>query len=186
MLELEAVASDDPAFLGLAGRLIDGAARSNGFDTLVVGHIDHWFGPRWLGFCGKLLGAAGVRSRRLTGELTPPPFHPHRIHSVRGYGLDESEAFVYGHDVEWLHGHRPSEANIYRTLRRRRLYAWYSGDTAASDKGAVMVYLVHREWSAAWYAGFDKTPAWHLARTSAIASRRVHGYLDFAASERRR
>lgn len=184
MLELGATASDDPAFLELVSGLIAGAARSNGFDTLVVGHINHWFGPRWLGFCGKLLGVVGVRSHRLTGELTPPPFHSHRIHSVREYDLDESGTFVYGCDVDWLHGHRSSEANIYRTLRGRRLYAWYSADTIASDKGAVMVYLVHHDWNAAWYVGFDRIPEWRMARTSSIAPRQVHGFIDLAASDR--
>jgi hypothetical protein len=41
-----------------------------------------------------------------------------------------------------------------------------------------MVYLVHREWNTAWYAGFDKLQQWHLARTIAIARRRFHEFLE--------
>src|SRR3982751_3555160 len=118
MLELEANTADDPAFLDLASRLIAGAALANGLNTVVAVHINHWFGERWLGFCGKLLGAAGVRSRRLDGELTPPPFHPHRVLSVHAYRLtgsqtfehwDESQASTYWDDVQSLHGYRSSE-----------------------------------------------------------------------------
>ena len=83
MLELDANADDDGAFLDIAGRLIATATIENGFGVVVAVHIDHWFGDRWLGFYGKFLGAAGVRNRRLTDELTPPPFHPHRVQSAR-------------------------------------------------------------------------------------------------------
>jgi hypothetical protein len=177
MLELEATESDEPDFLDITSRLITSVAWTNGFNQLIVGHIDHWFGQRWLGFCGKLLGAAGVRSRRLTGELTPPPFHPNRIISVRRYALTEPGGFESGGEVSWLHGLRPSASNINRTLLKGFLYAWYSGDTITSDKGVVMVYLVHRKWNAAWYVGFEKLPQWHLAQTVAIAPRRVNEML---------
>jgi hypothetical protein len=101
MLELEGSTSDDAGFLDVASRLIEGTACANGFAAIVVAHIDHWFGPRWLGFRGKLLGAASVRSRRLTGRLAPPPFHPHRVRSVREYHRTESQAFEYRGDVRY-------------------------------------------------------------------------------------
>jgi hypothetical protein len=180
MLELEADAGDDPSFLDIAGRLIAGAAVENGFGVLVAVHIDHWFGDRWLGFCGKLLGAAGVRNRRLTDELTPPPFHPHRVRSARAYELTESGRFEFWEDVRSLHDFRSSEANVLRTLRGGRLYGWYTGDTVASDKAAVMAYLVGRKWNAAWYVGFDKARGWHVSKTVAIAPRRVQEFLEGA------
>ena len=182
MLALEPTASDDAAFLDFAERLIAGAALASGFDHLIVGHIDHWFGPRWLGFCGKLLGSAGVRTRIRKGASTPPPFHPNRIQSVRRYELNESGKFAYCHDVRWLHGHRSSQENLDRTLRYGLLYAWYSGDTVASDKGVVMVYLIHRKWRKAWYVGFDKLPHWHISQTLAIAPQRVHELLEMSST----
>jgi hypothetical protein len=185
MLKLEASAVDDPAFLDLASRLIAGAARVNGFTALVVAHIDHWFGPRWLGFRGKLLGAAGVRSHRLTGTLAPPPFHPHRVRSVREYPLAESGAFECRGDVRWLHGFRTSQANIDRHMWQGQFYAWYSGDTAGTGKGVVMAYPIHRKWSAAWYVGFDRVPEWHLSQTVAIAPRRVQELMERVVPEQR-
>jgi hypothetical protein len=184
MLELEANATDDAPFLDLASRLIAGAAVAYGLNDVVTVHIDHWFGERWLGFCGKLLGSTGVRSRHLDGELTPPPFHPHRVLSARVYRLTEAHTFEHCDDAGLLHGFRPSQSNINRTFRRNRLYAWYSGDTAVTDKGVVMVYLVHRQWNSAWYVGFDKFPAWHLSVTRAIAPGRVHELLARPAEQR--
>ncbi len=184
MLELDANSNDDPVFLEVASRLIAGAAFENGFRVLIAVHIDHWFGDRWLGFCGKLLGAAGVRNRRLTDELTPPPFHPHRVRSARAYKITDSQRFEFWEDIRSLHDFRSSEANLRQTLRRGQLYGWYSGDTATSDKAAVMVYLVAREWNAAWYTGFDKTAGWHLSQTVGIAPRRVQELLARASPER--
>jgi hypothetical protein len=161
--------------------LIAGTAVANGFEVVVAVHIDHWFGERWLGFCGKLLGAAGVRNRRLTSGLVCPPFHPNRVRSARQYRFDGGR-FEFCEDVGALHRYRPSEQNLNNTLRRGRLYAWYSGDTATTDKAAVMVYLVQRKWSTAWYAGFDKAPQWHLAKTVSIAPHRVLALLNWAGS----
>lgn len=116
MLELESTAADDGSFLDLVSRLIAGAADASRLSDLFVCHIDHWFGPRWLGFRGKVVGAAGVHNRRLTADLAPPPFHPHRILSVRAYRLGESQAFESQGDVGWLHGPRSSESNVRRSL----------------------------------------------------------------------
>jgi hypothetical protein len=185
MLELEATASDDAAFLELASRLIAGAALAGEFDTLVIGHIDHWFGPRWLGFCGKMLGIAGVRNRKLTDKLMDPPFHPHRVLSVRKYRRTDSQTFENCGDVWWLHGPRSSQSNINRTVISGHLYAWYSGDTVAVDKACVMVYLVHSKWNTAWYVGFDKLPQWHLSKTVAIAPQRVNELLETVGAERK-
>lgn len=179
MIELEADANDDPDFMSLVARLVAGAAVANGFEVVVAVHIDHWFGERWLGFCGKLLGAAGVRNRRLTSGLVCPPFHPHRVRSAREYRLDGGR-FKYSEEPWSLHNYRRSEQNLNNTLRRGRLYAWYSGDTAVTDKAAIMVYLVQREWSVAWYAGFNKASQWHLAKTVSIAPHRVLELLNWA------
>ncbi len=185
MLQLEANPTDDAPFLDLASRLVAGAALSNGLSDVVAVHVDHWFGERWLGFCGKLLGSAGVRSRRLDGELTPPPFHPHRVLSARVYRLTEARTFEYWEDAGSLHGYRPSQSNINQTFRRSRLYAWYSGDTIATDKGVVMAYAIKKAQNAAWYTAFHKSPAWHLGQTVGVSPRVVHEFIESVAPKPR-
>lgn len=181
MFALEVTTDDDPAFLDLASRLITGVAVAHEFRVLVAVHVDHWFGPRWLGFCGKLLGAAGVHNRRLTDDLRPPPFHPHRVRSARAYQVTESGRFEFWEDIRSLHDFRSSGSNFYRKIGRGRLYVWYTGDTAASDKAAVMAYLVARDWNAAWYVGFDKFPTWHVSKTVAVAPRRIQKLMELVS-----
>ncbi len=178
MLELDRNVDDDPIFLDLAGQLIAGAALFNGLTDIVLVHVDHWFGPRWLGFCGKLLGVAGVRSRSLKGPLTPPPFHPHRILSAKSYRFRESKSFEYREESTSLHECRPSHDNIHRTLPGNTLYAWFSGNTTSTGRGIVMVYVVKRDQCEGWYIAFDKRHDWHLAQTVEISPNRVHEYIQ--------
>jgi hypothetical protein len=180
IIELAASANDDAAFLDLASRLIARAAIAGDLRDVVVVHINHWFGDRWLGFCGKQFGAVGVRNRRLTGDLTPPPFHPHRVQSARAYQLTDSGVFAYRSDEKWLHRYRPSEANVGRALCTNRLYAWYSGNTKDTEKGVVMVYVIKKPVNAAWYVAFERTPTWHLAQTVGISPRRVLEFIEVA------
>jgi len=61
---------DDAEYLDWVETAIVGveeAVKSN--ETYVV-KIDNWFGQRWLGFSGKLLGKAGVRKKKLTCRLS--------------------------------------------------------------------------------------------------------------------
>lgn len=134
--------------------------------------IDHWFGPRWLGFCGKLYGIAGVRTRRGTARLTVPPFHPHRVQFAREFHLGEGGAFVDRGPDSSLHDWRNSHDNINRSMRRG-VYGWSSGDTASTGRGAVMVYVVTPHWSTAWYAGFERRTEWCLTTTKWISPQRV-------------
>jgi hypothetical protein len=120
---LEILPTDDAAFVDLAGRVIAGAAIEAELREIVVVHIDHWFGRRWLGFSGKILGAAGVRSRQLDCSHAPPPFHPRRVLSARHYGPSDARSFDFKSNVTWLHGYRPSEENIRRTMFPDHLYA---------------------------------------------------------------
>lgn len=181
MLKLDARSTDDPAFISAAKRLIVGAAITNGFETLHIVHLDHWFGPRWLRFCGKLPGVTGIRKCKLPHELTAPPFHPHRIQSAVEYRLNESGRFRFRREAT-LHCFRTIDVSIIWPILTNDLYAWYSGDTVRCDKGVVMTYLVGNNWNAAWHVGFQKRTEWRLETTVAISPRRVHEYLDMGTA----
>lgn len=174
MLTLHAETTDDPGFLDVAAQLMTGAAVANGLRDIWVVHIDHWFGERWLGFRGKLLGIAGVHSRSLTRPLVVPPFHPHRVRCVQRFGTNENGDFE-PREVGWrtLHGERSSQDNLKKIIHVSGLHAWYSGGTTESGKGAVMVYVVNRGRYAAWYTMFQNEPPWRLVRNVGIARRKV-------------
>jgi hypothetical protein len=178
MLELETTPTDDPAFVDLAARVFAAAALEAELRKIVVVHVDHWFGRRWLGFRSKLLGAAGVRSARLDSAHSPPPFHPRRVLSARLYRPSDSQPFEFDENVTWLHGYRPSQENLRRRLAPGFLYTWYSGDTKAMDRGVVMVYEIKRTGNAAWYAAFERNPSWRLVQAVGIGPSTVRQYLE--------
>ena len=174
MIELEANDSDDAGFLTVAGRLIAGAALAGRQRFVTAVHIDHWFGDRWLGFRGKLLGAAGVRSRSLRGELGVPPFHPNRVFSTHLYHFKpEAGRFADLGTCNLVHGHRTSAANLNERLWLNGLYAWYSGDTIETRTGVVMVYVVGPRYRFGWHATFESKPEWQLTKSVGIAPGRI-------------
>lgn len=184
MIELEAGATDDPGFLAVAGRLIAGAARAGQMPVVYAIHIDHWFGDRWLGFRGKMLGIAGVRSRSLRDHLGVPPFHPHRVLSSRTYVFEpEARRFEFRHAREPVNGPRTSEENLKHILWRRGLYAWYSGDTVATRTGVVMAYAVAEGYRFGWHATFESKPEWRLTKSVGIAPRRIAELIELAAEQ---
>lgn len=62
-------------FVALVEQSVNGILRQNAPLSLVLIKVDNWFGPMWLGFSGKILGAIGVWQPK----LTIPPFVPNRI-----------------------------------------------------------------------------------------------------------
>jgi tetratricopeptide (TPR) repeat protein len=118
--ELDEECLDDPGFLALVERLVAGAVASERPDYLVVVQIDHWFGQRWRGFVGKVLGIAGARR---TSQFVVPPFHPNRV--VRQWQLVRGEDgdFFTDSDRGPIHIHQASSENWGRgftgSARRR-------------------------------------------------------------------
>ena len=126
---------------------------------LLLIKIDNWFGPRWLGFCGKLLGSAGVHSRFGIGplrNLSIPPFVPARVVSQRRFAAPNFSEFSSG---ELLHRSIPSKL----ALRRKAFFelpntamVWFSGNTAHNDRGSLMAYVPINQDYWAWFVGFHK------------------------------
>ncbi len=184
MLDLEATTNDDAGFLAVAGLLVGGGTIADNAHRLTAIHIDHWFGDRWLGFRGKMLGIAGVGSWSLRRELGVPPFHPHRVLSTREYQvIPESRRFEYRGETNRVHGTRTSESNLNRSLCVRGLYAWYSGDTINTRTGAVMVYVVAPRYRFGWYAMFENKAEWCLTKSVGIAPGRIAELMKLAVGE---
>lgn len=178
---LHSTEDDSPAFIDLAARLITATARRHKLSVVYGVHIDHWFGERWLGFCGKICGAVGVRNRTLKRSLSLPPFHPHRVLDATGHYLRSDGLYAAAEELRSLHLHQPSQANIYREIFSGRLHAWYSGDTIATNKGVVMVYFTTPSVTKAWYVTFDGDAGWRLEQPRGISRSEVSDLLDAVA-----
>lgn len=160
MLRLPATASDDSEFIDLAARAMNGYAARVAPQFLHLVRIDAWFGQRWFEFSGKSVGALGVHSH----DLKVPPFHPHRVLSEDRYRLSDPPEQVRGY--QRLHRFRPSQSNLKNAIARYGRYttfAWYSGGSLESGRGAVMVYANTEHGSIGWYAGLGRREGWDLA-----------------------
>jgi len=181
IVSLDAADGDSPSFLDVAARLITATARRYDLSIVYAVHIDNWFGERWLGFCGKICGAAGVRNRTLKRSLTLPPFHPNRVLNATGHYLRGDGLYAAADQMHSLHVHQPSEANIDNAIRNATLHAWYSGNTNATKKGVVMVYLTTDSVTKAWYVMFDGDADWRLDRHVGISRKEVYDLIEAVA-----
>ena len=137
--------------------------------------VDNWFGPKWLGFVGKVEGALTVR-RRSGANVVIPPFKPSRIVSERRFLRQDGGGFKEVPVVRSLHRNQTSVANLNRQLTdvaSDALFMWFSGGTLANGRGSVLVaYPVDQK--DAWYVGLKQASSrWSLAAHAGPAPRRL-------------
>jgi hypothetical protein len=183
-VSLHATSDDDTSFVDVASRFVTAAAIQSKLSVIYAVHIDNWFGPRWLGFCGKTLGIAGVRNKTLQKSLSVPPFHPNRVLAARGHHLREDGLYADAEDLTSLHPHIPSESNIHRSIRSNILYAWYSGNSVATHKGVVMMYQRRQDECKAFYTMFNGDKMWKLDKHVGITRIEVETLLESEPSSR--
>jgi len=162
MIRVCAEADDDTGFTDLVSRLIRGTVRSWSPRRVAVIKIDNWFGANWLGFCYKILGAAGMSKRdRACPELIPP-FTPERVVSQRNFHY-VGEDPAYKVQLKRIHRRQSSEDNAFRKLDRitpdTGLF-WWSGRSLPNGRGCLMAYLPGEEGFSGWYAGFKRNESY--------------------------
>lgn len=145
---------DDEDFLAIVGRVLHRLSRTG--DDLHLVRIDNWFGPKWLGFAGKLLGTVGVRTDVERGALVVPPFSPGRVVWERHLSSAGGEYFPV-ESPRKLHGSRPSGSNLFRRLAHLQSpghFVWYSGKSRANARGSLMVASLYEADQGAYFVEF--------------------------------
>jgi hypothetical protein len=181
MIDLNITKEDDVGFVDIASNLLAGGSIKNDMRRLHVVHVDNWFGERWLGFRGKVLGAAGRHSRSLKETLVVPPFHPNRVLSECEYVV--CETCVEKRAVEsskGLHYDRESGENLNMKMREDGVYVWYSGNTVKNSQGAVMIYVVNHGEYFGMYMMFEKREGWKLVRSAGISRKECYELIELA------
>jgi hypothetical protein len=174
-LHLDATSNDDAGFLELVGRYVTTCVRLSGLTDVTVVHVDNWFGDRWLGFRGKILGSAGVWARmgESKARLAVPPFHPHRILSERRFELRDDNTLAGPFPpARRLHEWRSSEENTRLTVENVAgpgVFAWFSGNTRVTRRGSLMVYVLSVEGASGWYGAFEQAGTWRVKRRIGIS-----------------
>jgi hypothetical protein len=154
---------DAPEFISIVERAVGGVLRRHTPQTLVLIKINNWFGSRWLRFAGKVLGAIGSWSN--ADNLVVPPFVPNRVISQRRFAAPNYEEIDPGRPV---HKPMPSEHALSRKVSNTASGAalvWYSGDSKATGRGAVMAYAPVERSYWPWYASWENSDCWRVIET---------------------
>jgi hypothetical protein len=160
------VPSDSPEFIDKVRMLAVGVACDHKPLHLYVIRVDNWFGPRWLYFSGKMLGALGVWK----DKVTVPPFVPHRVMTEE---LFEAPNYEKVPNKNAIHINCTSEYALLRRIAeidKNAAFLWFSGDSQSQKRGSVMVYLPISSDDSGFYVSFaEKKTVFDIAMLRGIS-----------------
>ena len=132
---------DSAEFIEKARAIAIGVAQEYESARLYVIRIDNWFGPKWMHFAGKFTAGKGAAIGVHKSPLHVPPFVPHRVVGERVFAGPDYEKTVAAAP---LHIEIPSKLALQRRIEdidKDAAFVWFSGESEAQKRGAVMVYL---------------------------------------------
>jgi hypothetical protein len=159
MIELTAFANDDPRFLDLARRIVNGAIALLGVPEVYLVHVDNWFDHKWLGWWSNW-------EHKQPTTLYVPPFNPNRVLAQQHYLWNsENSHWALAGQGKVLHHRLPGRPARSRQkldqVARFAAFIWYSGNTLVNRAGSMMFYLSGTE-AYAWYASFMNDGGWKV------------------------
>ena len=176
---MEILIQDDDSkdFIAEVEHCTNGILRAYSPSELILIKIDNWFGPKWLRFSGKTLGALGV----WRSKLTVPPFVPNRVISERRFSAPD---YITATPRKPIHIEIESKGAINRDLSEvapKASLIWYSGNSQKMKRGSVMAYIWHSDSYWAWYAEWAGTDSWKVVSARNIGLAEVSALKDLRA-----
>lgn len=177
-MRIETTADDDDRFIENVHAVIEALVHRDTPGTLRVIRVNNWFGEKWRGFAGKVLGAFGVGR----GRLVIPPFVPSRVDLEYSWTKGES-GYVLDLDFDVLHKRIRSEENLRRYFDQHcpeTIAVWFSSKSASNGRGSIMVYSdVGMKRTVSWYVELTATKNWGASVGNGITT---SGFLKFVGS----
>jgi hypothetical protein len=168
-IEIKRWDDDSSDFIAEVHSCVSGVLDLHKPAELILINVDNWFGQRWLHFCGKVCGAAGVHSSSRNPFLTVPPFVPHRIRSEHRF---VAPRYIEVLDRKPIHRNVESQIALNRRMHEVAPGAsiiWYSGGTRRTGRGSIMAYLLCDSAYWTWYAELSESESsWHLVTAKGI------------------
>lgn len=163
-----------------------GILAHHGPSRLRLLHVDNWFGPKWLGFSGKVLGALGIW--RDEQDLTLPPFVPARILAEELWAAEPAAELGYGKVAVdgSIHRRQTSGANLKRlaaSVAPGEALVWYSGNTVANQRGSLMAYIPTNDGYRTFYVQWLANPEWTVSQTKGLSPDDFQVLLNDATSK---
>ena len=175
--------SDDDAFASRVDAACRGVQRFYRPAKLRLVHVDNWFGPRWLGFSGKVLGLAGMNKG--TENPTPPPFVPSRIVPEQLWSRDAEGCYRPAPITSDLHVAQDGEANTRRHLAEiapNVALLWFSANTVTNQRGAIMAYIPSGDFYLGWYVGLGADIDWGVSETKQTSRDEFERFLSLGGA----
>ncbi len=180
MVKLTTKENDDPLFIELVSRILNGAIRCYKPTEIYIVQIDNWFDHRWRAFSGKSVGAVGVWN----SVLTVPPFEPNRVVNQLYYRAEKSNPDVYLlQPSQPLHLHQWSGSNLQRfpkQITESGLFAWYNSGTKNNGVGSLMAYDLGKDVESSWYISFSKDREWKINKVQNISKQEISGMMKLS------
>ena len=170
---------DDPGYMKCAKELVAGVATMS--SRFYVFRINNWFGPKWLGFCGKVMGAFGVAEM---GKVVVPPFVQSRITAQSLFEANGEGAFIYrgsGPQIHHVGRSIDNSENLASKAAPQTTLFWISGNSLANGRGTVMVYRPGPENYLTFYVEFQKrNDQWSVSQHKDITPEMVPIFQSWA------
>ena len=168
-VKFDAQPQDDPAFVSLVERIVNGALASLQPREVYIVHIDNWFDYKWLGWW----------SWNKEKGLCIPPFNPNRVLSQTYFRWNSPTSLWESHGSgNTLHIRQPglsSRARPAAQLSDSGSFIWYSGNTVVNKMGCLMLYLSGAD-GYCWYASFRKNCDWKTHDVCRITRRELTSF----------
>ena len=169
MIELVPTENDDPAFLSVAQRIVNGAIAALRVREVYLVQIDNWFDHKWLGWWSRW------KNRRVE-KLRVPLFSPNRVCSEKHFIWDiETSAWKSVGLPRPLHIRQPGRPWLALPIDRfskDAAFIWSSGNTATNNVGSLMFYLSGDE-PYCWYAALKKDEHWAVSDEFQVTRREL-------------
>lgn len=139
---------------------------------IYITRIDGWFGERWLGFSGKILGVAGVHHRE---DFDIPPFVPNRVVATK-FMKSTSGRYEPAAPPQQLHLIQRSEANLRRkiaTLVPTDALVWFSSESHRDGRGSILAYVPNGEKHEAWFLELLRNGEWRVVKSVGISPKEL-------------
>jgi hypothetical protein len=170
---------DAALFIDAVRKIAHGTARECRPERLYLIRIDHWFGPLWLNFAGKMVGGVmGIHP----ANLRVPPFKPSRVVEERMFATPSFDEQMIASPVHIKCRTGDATSRRIEQLDKKAVLVWYSGGSAQEGRGAVMVHLPVVSNTSGFYAGFvEKDGRWQPGLLRHISRGELEGIRSVGA-----
>ncbi len=165
--------TDDDHFLIEANKVICGVVSIHLPLQFMVFHIDNWFGDKWLGFEGKILGAFGVSNKSIS---VIPPFVQNRITTQSLFQRTDDQKYSYSGEGPQIYHQGKSSENFNNHLETNILETalfWVSGNSAINGRGSIMGYVPVKDKYWGWYLELSQLLNWNISKQIGIHNHEI-------------